>query len=164
MACAVTKTKRVGVIGTPATINSGAYTRAIQSRDQEISVFSKACPLFVPLVEEGWFDHPATRLIVREYLVPVLAHRIDTLVLGCTHYPLLKPLLQETAGRDVALVDSAIAVAEMAARLLHEKGLETPGRENPEHHFFVTDAPHRFQKTGESFLGRSLAPLDIIHW
>lgn len=164
MTLVATKTKRVGVIGTPATINSEAYTRAIHSRDKEISVFSQACPLFVPLVEEGWLDHPATRLIVREYLAPILAQRIDTLVLGCTHYPLLKPLLRETAGPDIMLVDSALAVAEMASRLLQEKGLETPSRESPEHRFFVTDAPYHFQKTGESFLGRSLAPLEIVRW
>lgn len=164
MACATTKTKRVGVIGTPATIGSDAYTRAMHRRDSEISVFSKACPLFVPLVEEGWLDHPATRLIAREYLAPVLAQQIDTLVLGCTHYPLLKPLLQETAGPEIMLVDSAIAVAEMAARLLQEKGLETLNRENPEHRFFVTDAPYRFQQTGESFLKRPLTPLEIVRW
>ncbi|MBW6485329.1 MAG: glutamate racemase [Syntrophobacterales bacterium] len=164
MACAATKTKRVGVIGTPATIGSDAYTRAIHRRDHEISVFSKACPLFVPLVEEGWLDHPATILIAREYLASVLARQIDTLVLGCTHYPLLKPLLQETAGPEIMLVDSAIAVAEVAARLLKEKGLEAPPRENPEHRFFVTDAPYRFQQTGESFLKRPLAPLEIVRW
>ncbi len=164
MACAATKTKRVGVIGTPATIGSNAYTRAIYRRDPEITVLSAACPLFVPLVEEGWIDHPATRLIVREYLAPLLAQRIDTLVLGCTHYPLLKPLLRETAGPDITLVDSALAVAEAAARLLQEKGLQTPGRKNPEHRFYVTDAPLRFQQTGESFLKRPLVPLEIVRW
>jgi glutamate racemase len=164
MAMAATQTKRIGVIGTPATINSGAYTRAIKRRDPEIIVFSKACPLFVPLVEEGWLDHPATRLIVREYLAPVLAQRIDTLVLGCTHYPLLKPLLQEAAGTAVTLVDSAVAVATRTACLLQETGLATPLDIPPGHFFFVTDAPYRFQQTGESFLGRPLAPLEIVRW
>jgi len=164
MACTTTKTKRVGVIGTPATIGSDTYPRAIHRRDHEIKVFSQACPLFVPLVEEGWLDHPATRLIAREYLAPVLARRIDTLVLGCTHYPLLKPLLQKTAGPNIILVDSALAVAATAARLLKEKGMETPCRENPEHRFFVTDAPYRFQQTGEGFLQRPLVHLEIIRW
>jgi glutamate racemase len=162
MTAATTKTGRVGVIGTPATIASEAYTRAIHSRARQATVFSRACPLFVPLVEEGWLDHPATRLIAAEYLAPVLAHRIDTLVLGCTHYPLLKPLLQETVGPDVALIDSAIAVAHRAARLLGEKGLATPLKTPPEHHFYVTDAPHRFQQTGERFLGHPLAHLEIV--
>ena len=101
-AVSVTRTKAIGVIGTPATINSNAYTRAIHSHDREIRVFSQACPLFVPLVEEGWFDHPVTRLTADEYLKPVLAEQIDTLVLGCTHYPLLKGLLQKAVDRDPA--------------------------------------------------------------
>ena len=164
MAAAATTSGRIGVIGTPATVESGAYTRAIQSRAPATTVFSQACPLFVPLVEEGWLDHPATRLIVGEYLAPVLARQIDTLVLGCTHYPLLKTLIQETAGKDVALIDSATAVARRAARLLEETGLATSLAAPPEHHFFVTDAPHRFRQTGESFLGRPIAPLEIVHW
>ena len=98
MAIQNTRTKSIGVIGTPATINSNAYARAIHLLDKEAKVFSQACPLFVPLVEEGWFDHPATRLIAQEYLKPVIAEQIDTLVLGCTHYPLLKPLLQDILG------------------------------------------------------------------
>jgi len=95
-----TKSKSIGVIGTPATINSNAYARAIHLLDKDAKVFSQACPLFVPLVEEGWFDHQATKLIAQEYLKPVIAEKIDTLVLGCTHYPLLKPLLQDIMGRE----------------------------------------------------------------
>lgn len=164
MAAAATTSGRIGVIGTPATVESGAYTRAIHRSAPAVSVFSRACPLFVPLVEEGWLDHPATRLIVEEYLAPVLARQIDTLVLGCTHYPLLKTLIQETAGNGVALIDSATAVARRAARLLEETGLATSLAAPPEHHFFVTDQPHRFRQTGESFLGRPIAPLEIVHW
>jgi glutamate racemase len=164
MVTEVTKTKRVGVIGTPATITSEAYPRAISGRDPEIKVFSKACPLFVPLVEEGWLDHPATRLVVREYLEPVLANGIDTLVLGCTHYPLLKAVLQETAGPDVGLVDSAVAVAEKTEILLEETGLKTLLRTPPDGRFYVTDAPLRFQKMAETFLGRPLSHLEIVRW
>jgi glutamate racemase len=164
MAVEATKTKRVGIIGTPATIISDAYPRAIHSRDPEIEVVSEACPLFVPLVEEGWLDHPATRLIAREYLGPVLDNRIDTLVLGCTHYPLLKPVLQQTVGPDVMLVDSAMAVAEKTELLLKETGLETPVRTPPEDSFYVTDAPLRFQKMAETFLGRPLQHLEIVRW
>jgi glutamate racemase len=162
MAAAATKSGRVGVIGTPATVGSGAYTRAIHRPAPAITVFSRACPLFVPLVEEGWLDHPATRLIVEEYLAPLLALQIDTLVLGCTHYPLLKSLIQETAGKEVALIDSAIAVAGRTARLLGETGSAATTDAPPEHRFFVTDAPHRFRETGESFLGRPIAPLEIV--
>jgi glutamate racemase len=164
VAADATKTKRIGVIGTPATILSDAYPRAIYSLDPEISIFSKACPLFVPLVEEGWLDHPATRLIVGEYIGPVLANRIDTLVLGCTHYPLLKPVLQEKVGSDVKLVDSAMAVAEKTDLLLKEKGLETPLQFPLESNFYVTDTPLRFQKMAETFLGHPLSHLEIVRW
>ncbi|HDH86656.1 MAG TPA: glutamate racemase, partial [Desulfobacteraceae bacterium] len=111
-AVAATHNKCVGVIGTPTTINSNAYQKAIKSFDPDIRVFSQACPLFVPLVEEGWLDHQVTRLTAREYLKPVMAQNIDTLVLGCTHYPLLKPLLQEIMGNKITLVDSAQAITE----------------------------------------------------
>ena len=123
MAVSTTRKKEVGVIGTPATINSNVYARAIHRHDPSIRVFSQACPLFVPLVEEGWLDHPVTRLTAQEYMKPVLAERIDTLVLGCTHYPLIKALLQEMVGDDVLLVDSAEAMADITADLLVEKNL-----------------------------------------
>ena len=147
-AVTATRTKKIGVIGTPATINSNAYALAIHCRDSEIRVYSRACPLFVPLVEEGWFDHPVTRLTADEYLKPLLVERIDTLVLGCTHYPLLKGLLQDVAGPEVRLIDSAEAMAAITANLLAESGLEHPRRILPDHRFFVTDVPHRFQAIG----------------
>ena len=159
-----TRTRTIGVIGTPATINSNAYARAIHRLDGEIRIFSRACPLFVPLVEEGWFDHPVTRLTAREYLKPVLAENIDTLVLGCTHYPLLKPLLQETAGPKISLIDSADAMADITANLLAEAGLGTPQRVPPDYRFFVTDVPYRFQTIGEHFLGRSISRVEIVKW
>ncbi len=159
-----TRTKVIGVIGTPATINSNAYARAIHNYDCDIRIFSQACPLFVPLVEEGWFDHPVTRLTAREYLKPVIAEKIDTLVLGCTHYPLLKPLLQETVGPEIRLIDSAEAMADITAQLLAESDLGTPRRVPPDYRFFVTDVPYRFQTIGEHFLGRTIANVEIIKW
>ena len=125
-AAAETHSKSIGVIGTPATINSNAYARAIHQHDPGIRVFSQACPLFVPLVEEGWWNHPVTRLTAQEYLRPVLAEHVDTLVLGCTHYPLIKPLLQEIAGPDIRLVDSAEAMADITANLLAEQASWKP--------------------------------------
>mgnify|MGYP001252299270 CR=1 FL=1 len=163
-AIAATQAGYVGVIGTLATINSNAYARAIHRHDPEIRIFSQACPLFVPLVEEGWLDHPATRLTAREYLKPVLCHNIDTLVLGCTHYPLLKPLLQEVAGPGIQLVDSAEAMADQAARILAEMDLGSPERTPPEYSFIVTDVPLRFQGIGERFLGRSLSNVRVVKW
>ncbi len=163
-AVAATRSRRVGVIVTPTTINSNAYARAIHQYQPEIRIFSQPCPLFVPLVEEGWLEHQVTRLTAQEYLRPVLAEQIDTLVLGCTHYPLLKPLLQDVAGPGVALVDSAEAMAERTAALLAEMGLANPRRTPPEYHFHVTDVPLRFQTIGERFLGRSLANVHVEKW
>jgi glutamate racemase len=156
--------RRIGVIGTPATINSNAYARAIHRHAPESRIHSQACALFVPLVEEGWLDHAVTRLTAQEYLRPLLAERIDTLVLGCTHYPLLKPLLQEVAGADVQLVDSAQAMAEDAARVLEEQGLANRGTDAPRYDFHVTDVPLRFQAIGERFLGRAMHHVHVERW
>jgi glutamate racemase len=153
--------KRIGVIGTPTTINSNAYDKAILAIEPEARLTSQACALFVPLVEEGWLEHPVTRLTAQEYLRPVLAEKVDTLVLGCTHYPLLKPLLQDVAGPGVTLVDSANAMAERTAALLSEKNLHAPRNSKPEYRFWVTDVPLRFQTIGERFLGRTLGNVHI---
>lgn len=156
--------KGVGVIGTPTTINSNAYARSIHALNPDVHVHSQACPLFVPLVEEGWLDNEVARLTAREYLKPVFVEQIDTLVLGCTHYPLLKPLLQEVAGPGIRLVDSAITVAEQTAATLERLGLHNPQRTAPEYRYFVTDIPLRFQTVGGRFLGRELARLEQVHW
>jgi len=157
-----TKTKSIGVIGTPATINSNAYARAIHLLDKEVKIYSQTCPLFVPLVEEGWFDHPATRLIAQEYLKPVLAEQIDTLVLGCTHYPLLKSLLQEIVGPKINLIDSAEAMADATVDLLNQLNLGNSNRLPPDYLFCVSDVPYRFQTIGERFLGRSLGKVELV--
>jgi glutamate racemase len=161
-AASETRTKSLGVIGTPATINSNAYARAIHLLDQEVKIFSQACPLFVSLVEEGWFDHPATRLIAQEYLKPVLAEQIDTLVLGCTHYPLLKSLLQEIVGPEIKLIDSAEAMADTTADLLHRLKLSNTRHQPPDYLFCVSDVPYRFQTIGERFLGRTLGHVELV--
>lgn len=161
-AAAETRSKNVGVIGTPATINSNAYARSIHRYDPQIRIYSQACPLFVPLVEEGWLDHPVTQLTAREYLKPVLAEHIDTLVLGCTHYPLLKPLFERQLGPHIRLVDSAEAMAAITADLLAQEKLVNPDRIRPQYRFFVTDVPYRFQSIGERFLGRTLAPVELV--
>jgi len=164
-ALARTKNRRIGIIGTPSTIASGAYPAAIKRHKPEgIFLASLACPLFVPLVEEGWLDHPVTRLTAEEYLTPLLAQNIDTLILGCTHYPLLKPLLGSVMGPTVSLVDSAEAIALQVSVLLDEMGLKNPGpgeRGAPRHVFHVTDVPQRFQEIGERFLGRPLGDVRV---
>ncbi len=154
--------KGIGVIGTPTTINSNAYARHIHQLDASVHVYSQACPLFVPLVEEGWLDHPVTRLTAQEYLKPVFVEAIDTLVLGCTHYPLLKPLLRDVAGEGIRLVDSAITVAEQAAAVLDEMGLRNPQRGMPRSECCVTDVPLRFQTVGSRFLGRDCPPVQLV--
>ncbi len=150
------RTREVAVIGTLATIDSGAYARRIHAYAPDVRVHARACPLFVPLVEEGWFDHPVTETVAREYLSPLLVERIDTLVLGCTHYPLLKPVLQRVLGEAVTLIDSAATVAEEAAALLDRLNLRRQALLPPEHRFYVSDAPPRFHTLAERFLQRSL--------
>ncbi len=127
-------------------------------------IHSQACALFVPLVEEGWLDHEVTRLTAQDYLKPLMAEHIDTLVLGCTHYPLLKPLLNEVLGDGVQLVDSAEAMAEQVAAVLAEKHLANPGPAQPRYDFYVTDVPLRFQTIGERFLGRTLNNVHVVKW
>jgi glutamate racemase len=154
----------IGVIGTPTTINSNAYGRRLHALDPSVRVYSQACPLFVPLVEEGWLDHPVTRLTAQEYLKPVLAEGVDTLVLGCTHYPLLKPLLRDVVGGALELVDSAVTTAEQTARLLQELDLTNPGDSLPTYRYVVTDVPLRFTIVGERFLGRALGRVETVRW
>ncbi len=163
-AVSATRNKHVGIIGTPATINSNAYARAIYECDPQLRILSQACPLFVPLVEEGWLNHEVTRLTAMEYLKAVVCTEIDTLVLGCTHYPLLKPLLQELVGGHIVLIDSAEAMAEETARVMSEMNLLNPKRVVPEYRFYVTDVPLRFQGIGERFLGRALPDIKLVKW
>lgn len=160
----ISHTGQIGVIGTPTTINSNAYARAIYTHLRDARVYSQACPLFVPLVEEGWLEHQVTRLTAQEYLRPVIAENVDTLVLGCTHYPLIKPLLRSIMGEKVKLVDSAEAMAHNTAELLAERQLLNPSLNSPEYAFYVTDVPVKFQTIGERFLGRSLNAVQVIKW
>ncbi|MBN2428266.1 MAG: glutamate racemase [Deltaproteobacteria bacterium] len=154
-AAAVTRNGRVGVIGTMATVKSEAYTRAIHALNPDIQIFSKPCPLFVPLAEEGWGDHPVALMVAREYLEPLAAENVDTLVLGCTHYPILKNTLRKFLGDGVRLVDSAQETAQTVSRLLKSDDLYRSGKPRPPR-FFVTDSCENFEKVGGSFLDRRL--------
>lgn len=157
----VTRNRRVGVIGTEGTVKSGAYARAIQALDPEIEVVSVPCPLFVPLAEEGWAEHRVARIAAEEYLQPLREAEIDTLVLGCTHYPLLKPTLRRVLGEQVVLVDSAEETALLVAGPLRERTLlrRTPHGRN---RFFVTDVPTRFERVGGAFLGSPLPGVETV--
>lgn len=147
-------TLKIGVVGTKATVSSHAYKRTIQKYAPKAHVWEEACPLFVPLVEEGWLNHPATRQIAKEYLSPFSKRIIDTLVLGCTHYPLLKPLLQNIVGKRVALIDSAEETARETRDLLKKKNLLNKSKRLGRHDYYVTDNPVSFTRLGRQFLGQ----------
>jgi glutamate racemase len=151
----------IGVIGTAGTVASGAYTRAIHAIEPDATVLSQACPLFVPLVEEGWVDHAATRLVAHEYLDSLIAANVRALVLGCTHYPLLKPLLAELMGDRVELVDSAEATAAETARVLDAHDLRTTST-TPTHRFVASDASSQFLRLGQRFLGATIESVDTV--
>lgn len=149
------KKKKVGVIGTEATIQSGAYTRALKAKDPSVEVYSRACPLFVPLAEEGWTDNAIVEMTVKVYLESLRQSGIDTLILGCTHYPLLKKVIRKYMGNGVKLVDSAEEVAKNVGAVLKKQSLARRVGKGT-HGFFVTDAPDRFVKVGRRFLGEKV--------
>ena len=164
-AVAATRRGDLGVIGTAGTIGSGAYERAIRAIAPDANIVARACPLFVPLVEEGWLNTEPTRLIAREYLGPLRAAGIDTLVLGCTHYPLLKPLIGRILGPDVALIDSAHETAAETARVLASRSLlndAVPSDTRLTHRFIASDAADHFLRLGQRFLGSAIECVETL--
>jgi len=156
MAVSETKNGKVGVIGTRATINNQAYSKSIKKLNNNIEVFEKACPLFVPLAEEGWINHRATYEIAEEYLRELKKHHIDILVLGCTHYPILADVIQEVMSHRVKLIDSGVATAEVVKNEIHKRGLETSHSTHGNIDLFVSDIPNKFQEVAELFLGKKV--------
>ncbi|MCP4148428.1 MAG: glutamate racemase [bacterium] len=157
----INNSKRIGVIGTSATIDSGAYERAILEKKNDARVIQKACPLFVSLVEEGWSNHKVTRLVAEEYLLPLKEKGIDSLVLGCTHYPVLKGVIGDVLGNSIKLIDSAETIANKVYSILKSLGwLHRSGTER-EDEFYVTDFPDRFKRVGEIFLGKKIEKVSI---
>jgi glutamate racemase len=160
-----TRNRRVGVIGTSATVASRAYERAVERLAPGVEVVSHACPLFVPLAEEGWTHHEVTRLVAREYLTPVRERGVDTLVLGCTHYPILADVIQEAMGPGVRLVDAGEGTARAMRERLEAEGLRAPDAASPpEHRIFLSDLLPAFRATSERFLGQKLPPVEVVHW
>jgi len=166
-------------------VTSGAYERALKRLAPDLSLVAKACPLFVPLVEEGWTDHPVTRQVAEEYLAPLRAVGVDTLILGCTHYPLLRYLLAQVMGPDVSLIDAGEQTAREVGRQLEAAGLRASGPgaaaapvgaaaapdphgvvalESRDDRIFLTDLQPAFRATGERFLGRKLPPVEVLRW
>jgi glutamate racemase len=161
-AARTTKSGRVGVIGTQGTINSHAYKGAIATASPGAVVTELACPLFVPLAEEGWLDTEATRLVAHEYLDPIADARVDTLVLGCTHYPLLKGVIGSVVGRDVRLIDSAEETAAETASVLRERGIAHSKTDDARYRFIASDAPEQFLRVGQRFLGASIDRVETV--
>jgi glutamate racemase len=158
----MTRSGYVGVIATEGTISSGAYERAMLSMRSGLEIISRACPLFVPLAEEGWSDHPVTRQVAEEYLAEMRSSRVDTLVLGCTHYPLLRPVIEDVMGDHVNFVDSGEAVADQVALALAEHGLLRSSDRPRKEEFYVTDSADRFRRVAELFLGRPLESIESV--
>jgi len=150
--------EKLGVIGTQATIRSGAYQNALHALSPSARPHLAACPLFVPLVEEGWLHSPVTRSVAQRYLLPLKRRGVKTLVLGCTHYPLLKPVIRRVMGSKVRLVDSARETARQVSIMLQETGLKAHRRAAAfhQHRFFVSDLPEQFTAVGQRFLGQPL--------
>lgn len=157
-----TRTGRVGVIATEATIASGAYERELRAQRDNVEIISRACPLFVPLAEEGWAGHPVTRQVAEEYLGELRDYKVDTLVLGCTHYPILRPVIESVVGDGINYIDSGEAVAAEVVRVLDERDLRSTSQEPGSEHFYVTDAAVRFRRVAELFLGRPLERVETV--
>lgn len=158
-----TRNFKIGIIGTEGTIKSRAFEEALRKIDKNVKVFSRACPLFVPLVEEGWLDEPETSQIAEKYLSPMKDEGIDTLILGCTHYPLLKELLSRIMGQEISLIDTAEATGKAVERKLREKNLLRKGSRKAVYKFFVSDDPEKFLQLGRRFLGKNIEKAERIN-
>jgi len=157
MAVAVTKQKNIGVIGTRATINSGIYERLIKEKRPDAKVYSVACPLLVPLVEEGWMKKPETRMIVKKYLHPLKVRQIASLILGCTHYPILKHMIHQKIGQKVNIIDSSLAVSAKVKDYLKQHGqLDAKLEKNGSFRLYVSDITAQFEKTAKYILRQNV--------
>jgi glutamate racemase len=156
------KNGKIGIIGTNATINNKAYSQEIKKLNPKIKVYEKACPLFVPIAEEGWVDHIATRMIAKEYLTELKTKKIDSLVLGCTHYPILKDVIQKEVGKSVKLVDSGTPAARLVEEYLNGRGLRNTSNQIGKKEFYVSDIPSKFRDMAERFLGKKITHLHKV--
>lgn len=159
----LSKKKKVGVIGTLGTVESRAYEKAIGLEDGSFKVYATACPLLVPIAEEGWMSHPAAGVIAEEYLSGLRAKGLDVLVLGCTHYPVLRSVIQKAVGKGVALVDSGEEAVKEVASILKECEIEASGKAKGSRQFYVSDIPRKFREVGERFLGRPIDGLTLVN-
>ena len=153
---------RIGVIATYATIESGSYAKALERKKPEADYFLKPCPLFVPLAEEGWLSGGIAVGTARKYLLPLKKKNIDTLILGCTHYPLLQKVIAKVMGRSVRLIDSAIPTARRLGKLLEERGIRSRRTGRAALRIRVTDFPRQFARIGAIFLGEELSNVKLV--
>ncbi|GAB4320958.1 MAG: glutamate racemase [Candidatus Zixiibacteriota bacterium] len=157
-----TRNNHIGIIGTEATINSASYVKAIHALKPDVKVSGLACPLFVALAEEGYSGKEATRLVAEEYLKPLRESGVDTLVLGCTHYPLLKSDIASVMGPGVTLIDSATEVARVVGERLRSRNHHSESCDTTTCRYFVSDTPEKFARVGKRFLGHDVAPVTLI--
>jgi glutamate racemase len=157
------KNGRVGIIGTRATIGSEAYAGAIRYRKPDMDMVSMPCPLFVPIVEEGWSDTEVARITALEYLKPIMERDVDTVVMGCTHYPLLKNVIGSIMGDAVTLIDPAFETAREFKDLLYGSKMERLDASLPEHRYYVSDDPLKFVKVGAAFLEREIDNIEEVN-
>ena len=161
VACRATKNGKIGIIATKGTISTGVYKKAVEDRAEElgmknIEIYQQACPLFVSLAEEGWWDKEVTKLTAEEYLKPLKDAGVDTLVMACTHYPLLSKVIQEVMGDNVVLVNTGEATAKVVKELLDKEGTASEGNNNPVREFYTSDEPELFEQVATPFLGEGL--------
>lgn len=161
-AISVTAIGKVGVIGTPSTINSSAYTKAIHDLNPDIEVITKACPLFVPMADEGWVEGEIIERIAQQYLEPIKETGIDVLVLGCTHYPLLKNTIQKIVGNGITLVDSAEETASQIKDILAQKNLLNDSNAESTREFYLTDTSETFISVAGRFLGEKIDKIEMV--
>jgi glutamate racemase len=157
-----TKNKKIGVIGTNATISSGVYERAIKEIDNSIEVYSKACPLFVPLVEEGWWNEDITFMTAQKYLLPLKEKGIDTLVLGCTHYPLLTDTIKKVMGDEVKLVSSAKEISKIISEIIIDDNIGRDDSIQPVYRYYTTDSVKKFEELGSTILGKKIFSVEKV--
>ncbi|MBT3690017.1 glutamate racemase [bacterium] len=152
------KYKKIGVVGTKATIESESYNKELKAQDNDLNIYTNACPLLVPLVEEGWLKNVATRMVIKKCLRPLKDRNIDTLILGCTHYPLLMKEFKAIAGKRVKVLDAPLIVAEKLADYLKKHSeIETQLEKNKTIHYYTTDSSDKFNKLGSKFLGEEIS-------
>jgi len=157
----MTRNKRIGIIGTYGTIKSRSYEKSLKALSKDCYIFSKATPLLVPLVEENWIDHKVSKMIIEEYLAELIEQKIDTLILGCTHYPVLKKVIKEVVGKDVQLVDSAESVAQKIQQFFSEESSEGKIGNNT---FYISDNPEKFKLSGKQILKQDLKNVHKVYF